>query len=216
MGKLDPNQYASLDPLNAEELMEKLAEFQRDADAAEADWIDCKAEAAEAKKTYERLLEKVKQIGRAREQAHDLYQLKGGELTQDTPDSEGTLPFDEPEAPVEDPVDGPAMEVPEEAERPAASRRIYPAEQDGQVYRAKSSQGNTCTVKQQAGGWYGRVSGKPLASQQPAASKAMRLIDEYLKEQLDWNPTITLDLGDDPTSKADPVEEPEEDLTGGL
>lgn len=216
---LNPNQYGSLEPLTGEELLEKLAEFQRNADAAEATWDDCKEETKDAKAKYENWREKVAMIGRARESLHELYLLKGGELTEEAPDTEGTLDFgdDEPLDP-EEPLDD---LIPEEIEEPAPRQekgaRIYPAEQEGQVYQGKSTTGFTCTVKKQVGGWYGRVSGKPIATKQDTAAAAMKLVDEHVKERVDWNPTITLDEPEDVAPKADPDPEPEqEDLTGGL
>lgn len=214
---LDPNNYASLEPLDAEELIEKLAEFQRNADAAEADWEDMKAETKEAKEKYEGWREKVATIGRARESAHPLYLLNDGNLTEEKPDEDGSLPLGEPEddAPVVD-LDDDAGTPEEVVEPPAPAKRIYPAEQDGQVYQGKTSQGNTCTVKQQAGGWYGRVSGKPIAVKQDLAAKAMRLVDEHTDEQIEWNPTVSLDVPEDEAPKPDPDPEDEEDLTGGV
>lgn len=221
MAKLNPNNYANLEPLDGEELLEKLAEFQRNADAAEATWDDLKEQARDAKLKFEKWRGKVAMIGRAHEQVHSLYLLKGGELTEDSPDTEGSLDFgdDGLGGQVEEPQDSGDL-IEEVVEEPAPRQqkgggRIYPAEQDGQVYRGKSSQGNTCTVKKQAAGWYGRVSGKPIATEQGTAAAAMKLVDEHVKENVDWNPTITLDDPEDVAPKPDP--EPEaEDLTGGL
>lgn len=219
MAKLNPNNYASLEPLSPEELLEHLATFQRNTDAAEADWQDCKDAAKDAKEKFEKLRGKVAMIGRAREAGHALYELKGGELSEDTPDTEGTLDLGEPDDDVVvDLGDDPQSEAEElfpSEEATTGGMRIYPAEQEGQVYQGKSSQGNTCTVKMQVGGWYGRVSGKPISAQVKTAAIAMKAVDAYLDEYVDWNPTVTLDEPEDGPPKADPDPEPE-DLTGGV
>jgi hypothetical protein len=106
----------------------------------------------------------------------------------------------EPVADVEEPDDELIEEVREDpADRP--KKRIYPAEAEGQIYKSTTAKGNTCTVKEQPGGWFGRWSGKPIARDQKSSSAAMRLVDEHTKESLDWQPTLDLTPdGEDLTS----------------
>lgn len=78
--------------------------------------------------------------------------------------------------------------------------RIYPAEEPGQIYQGKSAQGNTCTVKNTAGKptWVGRVSGKPVAIDRPTAAEAMQMVEDHVKGEIDWQPTLELaSSGDD-------------------
>lgn len=214
---MDPNEYSRLTPLDDDELLEKLGELQMKADGAEGDWEDLKSDTRDAKKTFLGWQEKVAQIGRAAESAHGLYLLKDDKLTEERPDDDtldfGEDPLGEPEEPADTLIEE-VLEAPVERVEKSGGR-IYPAEQDGQVYQGKTDQGNTCTVKKQAGGWYGRVSGKPVSTKGASAAVVFKEVEVFVKQMIDWNPTITLDDPEDVAPKPDPEPE-QEDLTGGL
>ena len=198
---MDPNQYASIEPLGPDALLEKGTEYQRQIDGLEAELDDLKSEVSEKKADMTRFQNKVAAIFHARESGQDLYQLRGGELTSDPPD-EDTLPLGEPppEA-VDTPVEEGSLPLEEESGVQATSE--YPEEEAGQVYQGKSSAGNTCTVKETKPGngkWTGRVSGKPVAIEQ-TLPEAFRIVEEHVGDTgdigIDWKPTLEIEAVDE-------------------
>lgn len=87
----DKHNYASYDCLDQDEILGKLADFQKDADVQGGKVDQLKAKLAKAKKEHQRLMEKVADIGRAQEHGEELYELKGGELITEAPDLKGHL-----------------------------------------------------------------------------------------------------------------------------
>ncbi len=100
-----------------------------------------------------------------------------------------------PDEPAPDAEEPPADDAAPEEVPP----RAYPEEQAGQVYTGKSTVGNTCTVKNTAGKptWVGRVSGKPVAVDRATAEEAMRMVEDHVKGEIDWQPTLELAASDD-------------------
>jgi hypothetical protein len=208
---MEPNNYASLDPLGPDALLEKGTEFQREIDGLEAELDDLKAETKDKKENLARFQKKVAAIFHARESGADLWLLNGGELTDERPDTEGSLPLrlipdevEEPEGSLPLTDEDTASDEPEGG-RAAAENDApgYPEEQAGQVYQGKSSAGNTCTVKEPSPGsgkWTGRVSGKPIAIEQPLVI-AFRLVEEFTGDTgpdgIDWKPTLEIQTVDE-------------------
>lgn len=83
-----------------------------------------------------------------------------------------------------------------------------PEDDAGQVYECKAPNGELCRVKQdQAGAWWGRVGGKPIASRVTSSREARKLVDEHLSGVGAWKPTV--DLGQDGAGAEGTVETPE-------
>lgn len=101
---MDLEQYASVHPVSSDHLLELVGEYQRNADAEASEESDAKKLANQHKAKKEAWIGKIATIGRAQEKGIPLYQLKGGELTTEKPDTDGHLPF-EGDEPAEEAVD---------------------------------------------------------------------------------------------------------------
>ncbi len=210
---LDPNNYEITEPLNPDELLEYGSAAQVEIDGLESDVDDLKAKLKTKKEKIAKHAKRIAMIFHAQESGASLFKLKDGGITEEAPDLEGSLPLgDEPEQPVELPLDDDLIEeVHEEPvgrveKEPEGSKlQTYPPEQDGQVYKAKGSLGNTLNVRQSVRGWTGRISGKPVALDLETAQEAMAGVEDYLKEEfvLDWTPTIEIAEVSEAESEAD-------------
>lgn len=231
---MDPQQYASLEPLDSDHLMEKVAEFQREIDAEQATLDDHKAAAKISKAKIERWAEKLAVIGRSRDNGQPVYQLRGGELTTDKPTVDGTLGFDKvqdtkPEEPTPEPV--------EEVEPEPAVEEL-PEQQDGvdpepEWYAASDTITNTpITIEKGKGGKWQVYTGAEarLARAFPGTATAQEQVDKvsaHYGGKLVWEcgnyeaaEPAPAELDEEGIAEGvEPVEEPTEepaDLTAGL
>lgn len=198
---LDPNNYESTEALNPDELLEYGSASQVEIDGLESDVDDLKAKLKTKKEEMAKHSKRISMIFHAQESGASLYKLKDGGITEEGPDLEGSLPLgpapqQEVELPLDDdtPLEEAADYEEEELPDEGPGFKGYPDEQDGQVYKAKGTLGNTLTVKQSATGWTGRISGKPVAINLGSARDAMAGVEDYLNEDfvLDWQPTIEI------------------------
>lgn len=205
---MDPNEYASLEPLSPDALLEKGTAYQREIDGLEAEVDDLKAEKKEKEDRLKRFKDKIARIFHTRERGGELWILNGGELTDEPPDSD-TLPLGDPpeEAPEEPADDAEAPEAADDEGEPPAPG-AYPEEQPGQVYKGKSSAGNSCTVRESAPGsgkWRGLVSGK-LCIQDVSLQEAFAGVEEKVgdtAEGIEWEPTLEIEDVDEDDVDAD-------------
>ena len=112
---MDANQYASLTPMDSDHLLEKVSEYQREIDAHQSNLDDLKEQVSDEKKAITRYQGKIALVARSQESGTAIYQLDGGELTDEMPEgSDNVLPFHkggaehegvEEEAPVEEAQD---------------------------------------------------------------------------------------------------------------
>jgi hypothetical protein len=219
---LDPNNYESTEALNTDELLEYGSAAQVEIDGLDADLEDLKEKTKGKKEAKAKQAKRIAMIFHAQESGASLFKLKDGGITEERPDLEGSLPLgDAPQQPVELPLDDDLIEEVHEApvgrveqddgnedssdKQEGSKPQTYPAEQDGQIYKAKGTLGNTLNVRQSVRGWTGRISGKPVALDKGTALEAMAGVEDYLKEEfvLDWTPTIEIAEVSEAESEAD-------------
>lgn len=186
--------YASEDPAPAEVLIEKVGEFQAAIDAKEGEIDDLKEQQHAAKKEQERIRERLAVIGRARRNGKPLFMLKGGELTEEAPETrrpagplfdgattpEPPLPATPaPDAPVEEPSMVPVADAPPAAEPPPAGPFDVEQPCDESVYaEAACPDGRYATIRAipDRKAWTGRIDGLPFAIEQPSPKVCADLI----------------------------------------
>lgn len=167
-------EFASLDPVPAEVVLEKLAEFQAQADGHESDYQESHDAAKAAKGERDKVMEKVSALVRARRAGLPVRMLTGGELTTEEPEPEKPLPlFDAKTAP-----ETPTPQAPPDAtEDPPLL-----------IHRATGPKGEECIVKRAPDGtWWGRLDGKPCAQGLTSSSLAKREVEKVLGMMPKWS-----------------------------
>jgi hypothetical protein len=166
---LHKDQYASLEPLPAEALLEKVSEYQEEADRLETDAAQLKAEAKEKSQEAERWHGKIALIARARRAGRPVRVLLGGELSDEEPR----------------PDDTPDLPFPPEERVPLTPVAVH--EDNGARYEATSSDGKPCVVVEDSPGkWWGRWDGRPCGMDLPTSEMARQEVEKIVGESLDW------------------------------
>lgn len=171
---LHKDEFASLEPLRAEVLLEKVSEYQEEADRLEEDANQLKAEAKEKSQEAARWHDKIALIARARRAGRTVRALVGGELTDEEP-----MPDEEP-----------MLQFPESSGS-AEPAHVAIAGEPGCVYLALAPDGLPCEVKEERpGAWWGRWNGRPCGMDLPTAAAAQAEVEKIVGKALEWQARV--------------------------
>lgn len=165
-------EFASLDPVPAEVVLERLAEFQAKADEHDAEYEAKHEEAKAAKQAREKVMEEVSTLVRARKAGLAVRMLKGGRLTTEEPEPEKPVgPLFDGTATGGTPVEEPVPQAPSEPEDDPPLL----------IHKATGPNGEECIVKRSPDGkWWGRADGKPCAQGLLSSSSAKREVEKVV------------------------------------